>query len=364
MEYLMNYGWMLLLVIIVIAALVYTGILNPSRFLPSTIDFGPGIIVPDYTMSFFESDEINIGHFVFILKNGLGKNMVDTVVNIKECEGNTGKNSSPVFIAEGDSAKLTVTCENVVASVGEEEVFNVELYYNTNIKGQLSSHTKSAVMKVSAQRLKEFPDTNSGRKAWALENGASGENNVNRFYPCDDVVGCATQDIDGTLKKVFGGYVDSTSGKVWAVENGPDPIGYTWSEMNGGTWDSIQPYWNEVTKNYEYNVGDGISVSLKDDVLGTAFNYCSGFVSYGYSDWKLPSMDDFDSGMLQCNECIPPLETYPPLGMIKFYWTDTLSVDYGFSKTAQFGQNVGFNMDSNTNRDQKEKVRCIRDNDA
>ena len=46
MEYLMNYGWMLLLVIIVIAALVYTGVLNPSRFLPSSIDFGPDHVCP------------------------------------------------------------------------------------------------------------------------------------------------------------------------------------------------------------------------------------------------------------------------------------------------------------------------------
>lgn len=360
----MNYGWMLLLVIIVIAALVYTGVLNPSRFLPSSIDFGPGIIVPDYTMSFFESDEINIGHFVFILKNGLGKNMEGTIINIKECEGNIGKNSSPVFIVEGDSAKLTVTCENVVASIGEEEVFNIELYYNTNIKGTKSSHTKSAVMKVTTQRLREFPDTNSGRKAWALDNGGTGENNANRFYPCGDVVGCLNTDIDGILKKIFGGYVDSTSGKVWAVENGPDSTGYKWSEMNGGLWDSIQPYWNEVSKNYEYTAGESVLASKKDDTLGTAFDYCIEFMSYGYTDWKLPSMNDFDSGMLQCNECIPPLGTYPSLGLINFYWTDTLSIDYGFSKTAQFGQNVGFNMDSNTNRYQKQKVRCIRDNVA
>ena len=41
MEFLMTYGWALLIVIIVIAALVFFGLLNPDNLLPDKADLGP-----------------------------------------------------------------------------------------------------------------------------------------------------------------------------------------------------------------------------------------------------------------------------------------------------------------------------------
>ena len=43
MEYLMTYGWAILVIIIVIAVLFYIGVLNPRNVTPSTCTFPPGI---------------------------------------------------------------------------------------------------------------------------------------------------------------------------------------------------------------------------------------------------------------------------------------------------------------------------------
>ncbi|MBD3313845.1 hypothetical protein GF345_05365, partial [Candidatus Woesearchaeota archaeon] len=43
MEFLMTYGWAILVVLVVIGALAYFGVLSPQRLLPDKCLFGPGI---------------------------------------------------------------------------------------------------------------------------------------------------------------------------------------------------------------------------------------------------------------------------------------------------------------------------------
>lgn len=44
LEFLMTYGWAFLVILIMIGALAYFGILNPTRFLPDRCDFGTQIL--------------------------------------------------------------------------------------------------------------------------------------------------------------------------------------------------------------------------------------------------------------------------------------------------------------------------------
>ena len=44
MEFLMTYGWAILVVLAAIAALAYFGVLNPSRFLPETCQLPAGLV--------------------------------------------------------------------------------------------------------------------------------------------------------------------------------------------------------------------------------------------------------------------------------------------------------------------------------
>ena len=67
MEFLMTYGWALLVVLVAIGALAFFGVLNPGQFLPSTCTVTPGIACIDFKVT-------NTNLTVF-LQNGMGKNL-------------------------------------------------------------------------------------------------------------------------------------------------------------------------------------------------------------------------------------------------------------------------------------------------
>lgn len=71
MEFLMTYGWALLVVLVAIGALAFFGVLNPGQFLPDTCTMPPGI-------SCIESQAIagaGPSNVKIILQNGFGENM-------------------------------------------------------------------------------------------------------------------------------------------------------------------------------------------------------------------------------------------------------------------------------------------------
>jgi hypothetical protein len=358
MEFLMSYGWALLVALIIIAILIYIGVLSPSRFLPDSINFGSGIHVADYSISFFENHGINMGYFVILIKNGLGRDMRNVVLNIKECENNNGKKSIPININQGKIEKITLACENILMNLEEQAYFTATLTYDIITEQESLSHTRNGKMKVTVNRIKEFPDNNIGRKAWAIENGASRKNDANRFFPCDDIPDCTNPDPEGIFKKIFGGYVDSMTGKVWLEHDAPDNANYTWSELNLTSihepkWDTISPKWNHITKKYDYS-GD-VYLPFRDDKLGTAFEYCTNLIKHNKNDWKLPNKNDFADGILNCNQCLPPYGTYKDTN--KFYWTE------GYSEP-EYGECINFpnTYVAKCSKDAKLHVRCIRDN--
>lgn len=75
LEFLMTYGWAILVVLIVIGALAYFGVLNPTILLPEKCTMQMGLycknhIIMDNNMVFFE------------LENGMGKGIILTSMNV------------------------------------------------------------------------------------------------------------------------------------------------------------------------------------------------------------------------------------------------------------------------------------------
>ncbi len=79
MEFLMTYGWALLIVLVAIGALAYLGVLNPTRFTPDQCTVSPG-----FTCSNYKGDASGNGRsggavtnedVVFTLQNGLGQSL-------------------------------------------------------------------------------------------------------------------------------------------------------------------------------------------------------------------------------------------------------------------------------------------------
>lgn len=66
MEFLMTYGWAMMVAMVIISTMAYFGVLNPQQFLPRKCVFQTGIICADHLVS---SEDNSV---TFRLNNGLG----------------------------------------------------------------------------------------------------------------------------------------------------------------------------------------------------------------------------------------------------------------------------------------------------
>ena len=125
MEFLMNYGWALLVVLIVIAALVYFGMLNPSRFLPDSCTInGFGC---DFVIS---TDELQVE-----LTNNLGEDI--TVTKVK-CNGTLNELTNSMII--GEKHLFTISLSPSL-TVGQR--FKHPLKVTYSVDGSELAHTKT-----------------------------------------------------------------------------------------------------------------------------------------------------------------------------------------------------------------------------
>src|SRR3989338_6175333 len=81
MEFLMTYGWAILVVLVVIGALAYFGVLSPTKLLPDKCLFGPGIgTCTDYALtSGAASSTLELK-----LTNGLGETISVTAATVSQ----------------------------------------------------------------------------------------------------------------------------------------------------------------------------------------------------------------------------------------------------------------------------------------
>ena len=79
MEFLMTYGWAILVVLVAIGALAYFGVLNPGRFLPSSCTIAPGISCDEFKID-GTNDRVDV-----VLRNGLGNDITSVSINIDNC---------------------------------------------------------------------------------------------------------------------------------------------------------------------------------------------------------------------------------------------------------------------------------------
>ena len=103
MEFLMTYGWALLVVLVAIGALAFFGVLNPGQFLPSSCTITPGIACTDFKVT-AETPDQGDGTIIVNLQNGMGESLTDVVVKWgNNCDSGTG-----VAFADGESKQFTV----------------------------------------------------------------------------------------------------------------------------------------------------------------------------------------------------------------------------------------------------------------
>ncbi|MFH1399821.1 MAG: hypothetical protein ABIG95_06980 [Candidatus Woesearchaeota archaeon] len=117
MEFLMTYGWAILVVLVVIGALAYFGVLNPQRLLPPRCTFPTGLTCRDYVV------HENSSNMIISLSNAMGKsiNIVSVIAN-----GTAGNNihcnagAYADVIVNGKNFDATLTCTGFYAGISKD----------------------------------------------------------------------------------------------------------------------------------------------------------------------------------------------------------------------------------------------------
>ena len=119
MEFLMTYGWALLVVLIAIVALAFFGMLNPEKFIPTKCEMAPGLTCMGYNAV---TDDLDISdgsvkdNITILLNNGRGNLMTNVTINVTNCLNKDNSDDTIDHISNGETAKFLITCEGLIPS--------------------------------------------------------------------------------------------------------------------------------------------------------------------------------------------------------------------------------------------------------
>ena len=134
LEFLMTYGWAILVVLIAVGALSYFGVLRTDTFFPDKCSLPAGLACLDYRVESFK--------VVIVLQNTQGEavtiDKVSVSANNQECSGN-----ETITLNNNDKAVITITeCNNGEAS----QKFNGAINISYTIEQKLT-HTVGGTLR-------------------------------------------------------------------------------------------------------------------------------------------------------------------------------------------------------------------------
>lgn len=129
LEFLMTYGWAILVVLVAIGTLAYFGVLNPEKFLPSKCTLPPGFACSDHKAS---ATGVSLA-----LRNALGYDVNSVVVAVGGC----GASSTTTF-SNGEQKTITIACTLVS---GNKLNADVNVSYN-NVDSTLSHKVQGSII--------------------------------------------------------------------------------------------------------------------------------------------------------------------------------------------------------------------------
>jgi len=137
LEYLSTYGWLLIIIVIVAAALYALGIFNPATYQgKSCTGFSTGLTYVDHKYAVDRS-------FTMIMNNGVGKSITSvTMMNVTLSDG-TSAQAAPTDAsswAPGAKKTLTLTTGPVAPATGSSYTATVILTYST---GDITGHKQT-----------------------------------------------------------------------------------------------------------------------------------------------------------------------------------------------------------------------------
>ena len=121
LEFLMTYGWAILVVLVAVGALAYFGVLSPDRFLPAKCTLQAGNACIDHKAT---PTQVQV-----VVQNSLGFDISSITVKAGSC----GTSSSPATLANGDKVTYTITCTPTL--IGSKYNAQLNVSYTTTETG-------------------------------------------------------------------------------------------------------------------------------------------------------------------------------------------------------------------------------------
>ena len=126
LEFIMTYGWAILVVLVAVGALSYFGVLNPDKFLPSKCVLQAGIACLDHKAT---ATSLQV-----VAQNSLGYDLTITAVKAQQCTAQTGLTFS---FPNGGQYTANLVC--VIAGTKYNGQFNITYTTPADVGG--ISHT-------------------------------------------------------------------------------------------------------------------------------------------------------------------------------------------------------------------------------
>ncbi|MFH1249237.1 MAG: hypothetical protein V1660_03725 [archaeon] len=138
LEFLMTYGWAILVVLVAIGALAYFGVLRPERLLPEkcVIATGSGVYCDDFSAT--------TTGVTFRLKNMLPESITLSSVSITATGETCAANTNATVIASDATGDVIVTCSTLAS--GDKLKGDVAIAYTKS--GGLSKQTTGQLVTV------------------------------------------------------------------------------------------------------------------------------------------------------------------------------------------------------------------------
>lgn len=158
LEFLMTYGWAFLVILIMIGALAYFGVLSPTKFLPERCTFGSQFLCKDYLIN----SDGTTADVTVKLQNNLGQAIYvnNTLTNATSLEGfgactitiydsggstDIGADSAPAAVPDGGYFVVSAAdCASLGGMTeGSKYKVNVDVNYYAATSSSAFGHTVS-----------------------------------------------------------------------------------------------------------------------------------------------------------------------------------------------------------------------------
>jgi len=152
MEYLMTYGWAILVIITVIAVLFYIGVLNPKNLTPTSCTFPSGMSCASYKLTASNSQlNLTIGHATGRKIRIIGVNCTQQTLTIAPTLA-----AVDVNISTGESKNISnIQCYDTAgAALGAGrvgDVMKLYLWMNSTDQDSVPQHNRTTIGSIQAR---------------------------------------------------------------------------------------------------------------------------------------------------------------------------------------------------------------------